>query len=64
MKNKVIIRLKDWDHTCSDNCCHDYGCSIEVNGVKCDNEYAGVSVEQSLEFTLNQLGYEVEIIPE
>ena len=58
---KVKIKLKDWHYQCGDGCCDMYGTEISVNGVECGNEYAGDSVEQSLKFVLNELGYEVEI---
>jgi len=61
MSKKVKIILRNWDYTCSDGCCYDYGVSIEVNGEKCENEYSGDNVEDALKFTLNKLGYEVEI---
>ena len=60
--NKVIIELKYWDHECSDHCCFDFGTSITVNGVECDNPYSGDDVQSSLKFVLEQLGMEFEII--
>ena len=58
---KVKIELEDWDYHCSDGCCSNYGTLIKVNGVECENEYAGDSVLQALEVVLNQLGVEFEI---
>jgi hypothetical protein len=52
----VNISINDWDYHCSDGCCSMYGESISVNGKECDNEYAGGSVTQSLEFVLTELG--------
>lgn len=61
MRKKIKIILRNWDYICGDGCCYDSGVSIEVNGEKCDNEYSGDIVEDALKFTLNKLGYEVEI---
>lgn len=58
----VTIELKDWDYHCADGCCSEYGTKIIVNGVVCENEYAGDSVQQSIEFVLNQLNIKHEII--
>jgi len=58
---KVKIKLKHWDYTCADECCYDYGVVIEVNGEECDDSYAGDDVEKALRFTLEKLGFEVEI---
>jgi hypothetical protein len=55
------IGLKNWTYNCGDGCCTNYGIEISLNGKDCDNEYAGDDVENSLEFVLGQLGYEVEI---
>ena len=59
---KLIIKLNDWDYECGDGCCSMYGTEISLNGKKCENEYSGGDVKQSLEFILNELGYDVEII--
>lgn len=61
---KVIIKLKDWDYHCGDGCCYMYGTTIEVNGQQCDNEYAGGEVVTALEFVLNKIGIDHEIIIE
>ncbi len=59
--SKVKIELINWDYKCADGCCTDYGTKIIVNGVEAENSYEGGSVYQSLEFTLKQLGFDVEI---
>ena len=38
-----------------------FGTELIVNGVKCDNQYAGDDVTTALEFVLKSLGHEVEI---
>lgn len=58
---KVNIKLKEWEYECGDGCCYIYGTEIEVDDVKCDNQYTGDSVEESLKFVLSQLGCEVDI---
>jgi hypothetical protein len=58
----VTIELKDWDYHCADGCCYEYGTKIIVNGVECENEYSGDSVQQAIEFVLNQLNIKHEII--
>lgn len=60
MSKKLKIKLEDWDYSCSDGCCYMYGTSISLNGEESDNNYDGGSVEQSLEFVLNKLGFDVE----
>lgn len=59
MKDKVIIELEDWDHTCGDGCCYDWGTTIKVNGVTLEQD--GDSVQGSLRAVLEHLGYTVEI---
>ena len=61
-KETVNIELEDWDYECGDHCCTDYGVRLKVNGVECDNDYAGDNVEQALTFVLEQLGYKVNMI--
>jgi hypothetical protein len=55
------IRLNDWHYQCGDLCCDDYGTELFLNNIEADNPNAGGDVENSLEFVLGQLGYEVEI---
>jgi hypothetical protein len=55
------IRLNDWRYQCGDRCCDDYGTELFLNNIEADNPNAGGDVENSLEFVLGQLGYEVEI---
>lgn len=57
---KLYITLNDWSYHCVDGCCTNYGTEISLNGKKCDNEYAGDGVMESLKFVLTELGYEVE----
>lgn len=34
MSEKLDIKLKDWDYTCGDGCCYEWGTDIKVNGEK------------------------------
>lgn len=54
------IELEDWDHTCGDGCCYNYGQDIYLNGEKLDESNAEDSV-RALKAVLTELGYEVEI---
>lgn len=66
---KLKITLEDWDYTCSDGCCTDYGTSLYLNGEKLEhpdseqhyNGYIGMDVGTALRAVLKKLGYEVEI---
>jgi len=62
MEKEINITLEDWDHECGDGCCTMYGTEISVNGEKCENQYAGDSVEESLKFVLDKLGIKYKII--
>lgn len=63
-KKKVKIVIKPWHYKCGDGCCDMYGDTLTVNGKVCDNEYAGDGVVEALEFTLAELGFELELIVE
>jgi hypothetical protein len=60
-KNELIkVSFEDYEYTCSDGCCHDYGTIVTVNGTELPNhnyQDPGNTVEQ----VLNYLGYNVEI---
>lgn len=66
---KVKITLEEWDYTCADGCCSDYGTKIYLNGKELEhpntevdyNGYVGSSVDTALLAVLKELGYEVEI---
>jgi hypothetical protein len=70
---KITIELVDWDSTCADGCCYDYGTILKVDGEELEhpdsssenfitNRYIGADVKTSLEAVLKYLGYEVEVI--
>lgn len=62
MSSKAVkITLSDWDYTCGDGCCSEYGTSISFNGEECDNHHAGGDPKQAIEFILDKLGIEYEI---
>lgn len=58
----VKIELIEYQHTCGDGCCLDYGTIVKVDGVECP--YRNQDVGTILEQVLRQLGYEPEIIKE
>lgn len=61
-KRVVSIKLEDWDYSCGEpGCCYEYGVQLTVNGELCDNSRAGDDVESALKFTLNKLGYDVNL---
>lgn len=59
------ITLKEWDHTCGDGCCTDYGTQILIDGKEVEhydkdivvNTYVGCDVEVALRSVLKHLGY-------
>lgn len=68
-KSKLHIELIDWDSTCGDGCCTDYGTAIKLNGEDVEhydedqvvNAYVGSNVEVALKSVLKKLGFEVTI---
>jgi hypothetical protein len=56
---KLNITLEDYDSTCFDGCCYNYGTITTVNGVEleCHNQDTESIVRQILE----HLGYNVTI---
>lgn len=65
---KIKITLEEWDHTCGDGCCYDYGVKVYVNDTELEhpnpdvdyNGYVGSDVQTALHAVLKHLGYEVE----
>lgn len=62
MKPIIKIKLIDYEYSCGDGCCYNYGTITTVNDVElpCHNQDVGTILEQVLE----HLGYEVEIVYE
>lgn len=60
-KKEVDIKLIDWDYTCGDGCCYDWGVEMSVGGEKHENSYVGENTEEALTFILNKLGYKCKI---
>ena len=66
---KLKITLEDWDYTCGDGCCTDYGTKLYLkdkllehpNPEQWNNNYIGGDVETALQAVLKELGYEVEV---
>ena len=59
-KQKVEIVLNEWDYTCGDGCCYDWGVDVIVNGE--EMEHKNEDTETILRQVLEHLGYEVDII--
>lgn len=59
IKTKIKITLDEYNTTCGDGCCTDYGTVTYVDGVEmpCHNQDTPTVVTQILE----HLGYEVDI---
>lgn len=64
------ITLREWDYTCGDGCCYNYGTQILIDGKEVEhydeeqivNTYVGCDVEVALRSVLKHLGFEnVEI---
>jgi len=53
---ELLIKLEEWDHTCDDGCCYNYGTNIYINGEYLEDE-DGTSQSQLLTAVLNKLGY-------
>ena len=53
------INLTDYEYSCGDGCCYNYGTITKVNGIKlpCHNQDVGTILSQ----VLKHLGYKVEI---
>jgi len=57
---EINIKLVNWDYTCGDGCCYDYGTRLEVDGVEI-TDYAESNAEDTIEKLLTHLGYKVNI---
>lgn len=63
MEGKHQIILRDWDFTCGDGCCYDYGTELIVNGevlTKYFDSNNGDYIEQ-LQAIFDKIGANVEI---
>ena len=56
---KVKITFKEYESTCGDGCCYDYGMITTVNGEEL--EFGNTDTETIVRGILEKLGYEVEI---
>jgi hypothetical protein len=56
---KVKITFKEYESTCGDGCCYDYGMITTVNGEEL--EFRNSDTETIVKGILEKLGYEVEI---
>lgn len=54
------IETQDWDYTCGDGCCYEYGTNLFIDGEQIDERFSCKS--DALEGALIRLGFEVEEI--
>lgn len=60
MENKQLdITFHEWDYTCGDGCCYDYGTDIIINGVQIDTSHD--DPEHVIVTVLEHLGYDLRI---
>ncbi|WP_336638416.1 hypothetical protein [Lysinibacillus fusiformis] len=55
---KVILETEDWDYTCGDGCCYDWGTRLYVNGEAITVSESSVDVT-AITGVLEALGHEV-----
>lgn len=61
---EIDIKLRDWDYTCGDGCCTDWGVELLINGDVVDDEtssYMGDNVKRSLEEVLKLTGFKFSV---
>lgn len=61
---EINIELRDWDYTCGDGCCYDYGVELVINGESTngeDSSYIGDNVKRALEEVLKVTGFKFKI---
>ena len=61
-RSTITLTLEDWEYTCGDGCCYEYGTDVMINGEKVSTYQ--ISLEQTLREVLEHLGHKVEIIYE
>ncbi len=61
-KSLVTLTLKDWEYTCGDGCCYEWGTDVMINGERVSTYQS--NLEQTLREVLEHLGHKVEIIYE
>ena len=61
---EINVTLRNWDYTCSDGCCYDYGVELIINGKAVDEEtssYMGDNVKRSLVEVLKLTGFKFNV---
>lgn len=58
-EDTLNIELEEYDYTCSDGCCHNYGTVTKVNGIELPIH--NQDAETILSQVLTHLGYTVKI---
>jgi len=57
---EINISFEEWDYTCGDGCCYDYGITLKVGDVEI-NPYAEHNLEYTIVELLKHLGYKVNV---
>jgi len=57
---EIDISFEEWDYTCGDGCCYDYGITLKVGDVEI-NQYAEHNIEYTIVELLKHLGYKVNV---
>lgn len=57
---EIDISFEEWDYTCGDGCCYDYGTTLKV-GNESIVDYAEHNVENTVVKLLEHLGYKVNV---
>lgn len=61
MKPRITVRFEEWEYTCRDGCCYEWGTTVYINGEQVTQFNAGAPEANIIEI-LEHLGYEVEIL--
>lgn len=59
-----IIEINDWDRTCGDGCCYDYGVDLLLNGERITPYFCNSNggFAEALKILLNKLGVEAKVM--
>mgnify|MGYP000098852330 CR=1 FL=1 len=57
---EIDISFEEWDYTCGDGCCYDYGITLKVGDVEI-TDYADMNIEDTITKLLEHLGYKVNV---
>lgn len=57
---EINISFEEWDYTCGDGCCYDYGITLKVEDEEI-SVYAEHNIEDTITKLLEHLGYKVNV---